>query len=287
MHQKKINAETAVYAVIGSPIKHSKSPAIYNSAFSRDGLNNVYVAFEVSQTQTQQKIEALKLLGVKGINITMPCKHEALVCADELDDAAKYVQAVNTLVFEDDRWKGYNTDGIGFWAAVKTKGYHLKQQRVMIFGSGNTAAILMVQAVLEGVSDIYMVARDLERPLVIKEVIAKLTTDYAVNIKLLDLTDTQALQQALLQSEIVVQATSVGMAPAWQENILPAGLVFKQGALVSDCVYNPLQTEFLKVAEAQGCVILHGLHMLVGQAAENYRLFTACELDVELLLAEI
>ncbi|MGO4928564.1 shikimate dehydrogenase [Fundicoccus sp. Sow4_F4] len=287
MCQQRINGETSLYAVIGSPIKHSQSPSIYNQAFSRFKINSVYLAFEVTKEDTQASIASLKQLGVKGLNITMPCKDEALACADELDETANYVQAVNTLVLDNGRWKGYNTDGIGFWSAVKAKGYQLVKEKVLIFGSGNTAGVLMVQAVLEGVQELVIVGRDLERPLVIKELINRLVKDYGVQIKLVDLSNRHFLERVLLASDIVVQATSVGMAPNCQQTILPKGLLFKKGALVCDIVYNPLQTEFLRVAQEQGCVTLHGLHMLVGQAAVNYALFTSGELDVEWVLGEL
>lgn len=287
MKQTAINGATTLYGVLGTPIKHSKSPAIYNRGFERDQINSVYLAFDVSKDNTQGKIGMLKQLGVKGMNLTMPCKHEAIVCADDLDEAASLVQAVNTLVLEEGRWKGYNTDGIGFWSAVKAKGYHLAEEKVLLFGSGSTAAIILVQAVLEGVQEIVVFARQLERPLVIKALIDKLTAAYAVQIELVDLSNRQLLERALLSSDIVVQATSVGMDPESQRTILPEGVVFKAGALVCDCVYQPLRTEFLRSAEAQGCETLHGLHMLVGQAVENYRLFTGLELDAGALLGEL
>lgn len=287
MAHEKINAETSLYAVIGSPIKHSRSPRIYNQAFKEDAINSVYLAFEVNLADTQDKIGMLKQLGVQGLNVTMPCKHAALACADELDEAANYVQAVNTLVLEEGRWKGYNTDGLGFWSAVKTKGHTVKQKKVLIFGSGNTAAIILVQAVLEGVQDLVVVARNIERPLLIKKLMKRLMADYGVTIELLDLSNRDLLGKALLRSDIVVQATSVGMAPASQSHILPEGLLFKEGALVCDIVYNPLETDFLQLAQAQGCVTMDGLAMLVGQAAVNYRLFTKKQLDVASVLQDL
>lgn len=289
MDKRQVNGHTSLYAVIGSPVKHSKSPAIYNAAFAQDQVNSVYLAFEADEDATPTTIAALKQLGVKGINVTMPGKDVALGSVDELDAAAEYVQAINCLVQQDEaggKWKGYNTDGIGFWASVKKATTRsLVKQSVLIFGSGNTARIILAQAVLEGVPNITVVARGIDhRPLAIIELASKLASSHAVKIQVIDLASTLTVQAALTTSDIVVQATSLGMAPLTNQSILPEGVVFKSGALACDIVYNPAETQFLKAAQLQGCQTLGGIHMLVEQAAVNYQLFTGKELDAEVML---
>lgn len=289
MDKRQVNGYTSLYAVIGSPVKHSKSPAIYNAAFAQNQINSVYLAFEADEDATPTTIAALKQLGVKGINVTMPGKDVALESVDELDAAAEYVQAVNCLVQQDEaggKWKGYNTDGIGFWASVKKATTRsLVKQSVLIFGSGNTARIILAQAVLEGVTNIAVVARGIDhRPLAIIELASKLVNAHEVNIQLIDLASTPAVQAALSTSDIVIQATSLGMTPLTDQSVLPEGVVFKSGALACDIVYNPAETQFLKAAQLQGCQTLGGIHMLVEQAAVNYQLFTGKKLETEVIL---
>lgn len=282
---KEINGKSRMAAVIGSPIHHSKSPLIYNSCFEMDNLNIVYLAFETSQKETISRIEALKNLNVSGINITMPGKLEAIKCVDRLDLAAQYVQAVNMIVLENNEWVGYNTDGEGFWNAVKAHHVMIKSKKVTIFGSGNTTRVILTQAVLEGVSEVNVIARNIERPLEIKTVIAQLKSDYPnTKISLIDLGESEKVQNIMINTEILVQTTSVGMSPNPMNSILENEDWLNPNCVVCDIVYDPRKTLLMHQAEAKGCKIIGGIEMLVHQAALNYTLITGLKMNTEKIL---
>lgn len=183
---------------------------IYNTSFELDKLNLVYLAFETSEDETIDRIQALKSLNAIGINVTMPGKYQALQCVDELDQAAQYVQAINMLIPNNGRWIGFNTDGKGFWNAVQQQDVLLKNQTVTIFGSGNTTRIILAQAALEGIKHINIIARNIYRPL------------------------------AITNADILVQTTSVGMSPNTMQTVLENETWLNPNTVVCDIVYEPL-----------------------------------------------
>lgn len=284
----EINAETKLAAVIGSPIKHSKSPRIYNLSFERDELNAVYLAFEADEAETAAQIEALKNLGVIGINITMPGKFKALQTVQRLNSAAEYVQAVNMIVPEEDAWVGYNTDGAGFWENVKSHGVNLPGKAVVIYGSGNTARVIAAQAVIEGASSVKVIARNLERPLEVKDLLEQLKTDYPeTSLQLIDLADEDNVKQVIATAGILVQSTSVGMAPNDNRSILSKPEWLNAETVVCDVVYEPHQTKLIKQAQERGCKVIGGIGMLVHQAALNYKLMTGRQMDTKYILNKL
>lgn len=285
----EISATTKLAAVIGKPVSHSKSPAIYNHGFQADNINAVYLAFETDEAATIQTIKNLQALDVLGINITMPGKNKALNCVDSLDQVADYVQAVNTIVKKDNHWRGYNTDGEGFWLSLKQDGILLADKKVVLFGSGGTTRVILARAVVEGIKEIDIIARHLERPLAIKKVIARLKTDFPqTQINLIDSAAPDQVRSVLWAADIVVQTTSVGMAPHPEASVLPDGSWLNPKSVVSEVIYEPRETLFLKQAKKSGCLIAGGgLKMLVAQGSLNYQLFTGLKLSTDIVLKAI
>ncbi|AMB98656.1 hypothetical protein AWM75_01000 [Aerococcus urinaehominis] len=270
-----INGETRIAGIVGSPIKHSKSLAIYNQAFARQAVDAVYLAFETCEAETIGRIEALKNLDALLINVTMPGKHQALACVDHVDQAAAYVQAVNTIVKQDDGWWGYNTDGLGFWQSACRHCGHLPGQKITIFGTGSTSRVILAQAVLMGARQIKLVGRQWQRPLAIKTVIEKLRADFPdLAITCLDLAEDDQVKSALNQADIVVQTTSVGMVGQVNQSVVKEADWFSPHNYVFDIIYEPDQTVFLGQAKGRGCQAFNGLLMLWGQAEINYQLAT-------------
>ena len=124
--ENRISGHTRLLALLGSPVDHSGSPAMYNYSFDRLGIDYAYVAFDVKEDQMPQAIEAMKLFNMRGCNVTMPCKTAAVALMDELSPAAELIGAVNTIVNEDGRLIGHNTDGIGFVQKLKEHGGDVK-----------------------------------------------------------------------------------------------------------------------------------------------------------------
>lgn len=132
----EINGRTGFFCLIGSPVGHSGSPAMYNYSFQKTEQDYVYLAFDVDLDKTEEAVSALKALGCKGVNVTMPCKTKVAELADELSDAAELIGACNTVVVKDGKLHGHNTDGIGFVRNLKEHGADVKDKVITVMGAG-------------------------------------------------------------------------------------------------------------------------------------------------------
>ncbi|MGH2063193.1 shikimate dehydrogenase family protein [Aerococcus urinaeequi] len=284
-----INGTTKFAAVIGQPLNHSLSPIIYNTSFKAQDLNMVYIAFETGEDDTIERIEHLKALDVQGINITMPGKFNAMQTVDRLDAAGQYVNAINMITRDDNgQWVGYNTDGAGLWLAVKNRGVDLVGKRLVVYGSGATTRVIIVQAIIEGMTDISVVARNIqEKDLLIKLCDALRADHPQINLKLIDLSDQDHVGQAVKNAEIVIQSTSLGMGSSQGQSILADENWLQEGTVVMDVIYEPMETRFMQQAKARNCVVIGGLDMLVYQAKLNYQLFAHKEMPVQVVFDTI
>lgn len=284
-----INGSTQFAAVIGQPLAHSLSPIIYNTSFKAQDVNMVYIAFETNEAETIERIEHLKALGVQGINITMPGKFAAMQTVDRLDAASQYVNAVNMITRDEaGQWVGYNTDGAGMWLAVKNRGVDLVGKRLVVYGSGATSRIIIAQAVIEGMTAISVVARNiLEKDLLI-QVCDALRADYPnIELQLIDLSAKDQVESAVKNAEIVIQSTSLGMAASQGQSILEDETWLQAGTVVMDVIYEPMETRFMQQAKSRNCLVIGGLDMLVYQAKLNYQLFAHREMPVEVVFDTI
>ena len=134
--EKRISGHTGLLALIGSPVEHSASPLMYNYSFERLGLDYAYVAFDVKEKDVKAALDAMRLFGMRGMNVTMPNKVEAATHVDELSPAAKIIGAVNTIVNENGKLTGYITDGEGFVNNLKDHGVDIKGKKITIAGGG-------------------------------------------------------------------------------------------------------------------------------------------------------
>lgn len=284
-----INGTTKFAAVIGQPLNHSLSPIIYNTSFKAQDLNMVYIAFETGEDDTIERIEHLKALDVQGINITMPGKFNAMQTVDRLDAAGQYVNAINMITRDDNgQWVGYNTDGAGLWLAVKNRGVDLVGKRLVVYGSGATTRVIIVQAIIEGMTDISVVARNIQEKDLLIKLCDALRADYPqINLKLIDLSDQDHVGQAVKHAEIVIQSTSLGMGSSQGQSILADENWLQEGTVVMDVIYEPMETRFMQQAKARNCVVIGGLDMLVYQAKLNYQLFAHKEMPVQVVFDTI
>ena len=284
-----INGTTKFAAVIWQPLSHSLSPIIYNTSFKAQDLNMVYIAFETGEDDTMDRIEHLKALDVQGINITMPGKFNAMQTVDRLDAAGQYVNAINMITRDDNgQWIGYNTDGAGLWLAIKNRGVELVGKRLVVYGSGATSRIIIAQAVIEGMTDISVVARNIQEKDLLIKLCDALRADYPqINLKLIDLSDQDHVGQAVKHAEIVIQSTSLGMGSSQGQSILADENWLQEGTVVMDVIYEPMETRFMQQAKARNCVVIGGLDMLVYQAKLNYQLFAHKEMPVQVVFDTI
>ena len=248
--------------VIGSPIHHSKSPAIHNYWLKKYGIPAQYDAFEVRPEELESFVFSLKERGFAGINVTVPHKVAVMKLMDELSDAAKKAGAVNTVIVrQDGTLYGHNTDGLGFLANVqeKKKKFNIKEKPVVILGTGGAARGVCAALALAGAPEIRLVYRTREKA-------ENLAASVGGNFKLIEW---NKKEEALKGAELLANATTLGMNGFDPLEIDLSGL--NTSAIVADLVYSPLKTELLKQAEEKGHVTADGLGMLLHQACPAFR----------------
>ena len=150
----RISGHTGLLALIGSPVGHSGSPAMYNYSFERLGLDYVYVAFDIKVEEVADAIAAMRTFKMRGCNVTMPCKTEVVKYMDELSPAAQIIGAVNTIVNDNGRLTGHITDGEGFVHNLKDHGIDIKGKKITVAGGGGAATAIQVQCALDGAREI-------------------------------------------------------------------------------------------------------------------------------------
>jgi shikimate dehydrogenase len=251
-------------AVIGSPVAHSLSPAIHCAAFKAAGVDWTYVAFEVAEGAVDAALAAMRTLGIGGLSVTMPHKQAAARAVDRLDPAARALDSVNTVSWDGDDLVGSSTDGAGFVASLAEAGVSVDGARVAIIGAGGAARSVIDALARSGASDITVLNRSEERA----EQAAALATVASVGI-ISDIT----------RADIVVNATSVGMGD-------DAGLpcdpeLFRDGHVVADLVYHPLETAWLRAAKMRDLATVDGLGMLVHQAALQQQIWLGSEAVID------
>lgn len=279
----EINGKTELFCLIGSPVGHSGSPAMYNYSFQKTNLNCAYLAFDVKLEETEAAVNGLKTLGCSGFNVTMPCKTRAAELADELSDAAALIGACNTMVIKDGKLYGHNTDGIGFVKNLKEHGVDVKDKVMTVMGAGGAATAIQVQSALEGAREIHIFNRRDEFYANAENTAKKIeerVPDVKVNVYPLE--DEQKLYEKIGESHILVNATKVGMKPMEEESLIKDTRVFRENLVVADAVYNPRETKMLQEAQAAGCKIaLGGIGMLLRQGETAFRIFTGENMPTE------
>ena len=281
--ENRINGHTKLFCLIGSPVGHSGSPAMYNYSFDKLNMDNAYLAFDVPLEKTAEAVEALKLLHVGGFNITMPCKTAVSQCVDALSPAAEMIGACNTVTVDaEGKLTGHNTDGIGFVRNLAKHGVDVKGKKLVVLGAGGAATALTIQSALDGAAQIRIFNRKgfkfYENG---QRTVAKISAKIpGCQVSIEDLLDSEALAQAVNECDILVNATKVGMAPLDKETLIDAKL-FRPGLVVADTVYNPKETRMILEAKAAGCTVVGGIGMLLQQGVEAFRLFTGEQMPEE------
>ena len=264
--ERRINGHTRLYALIGSPVGHSGSPAMYNYSFEKLGIDAAYLAFDIPLEKTKDAIDAFRTLNVGGFNITMPNKTAAAQLVDRLSPAAELVGACNTVVVEEDKtMTGHITDGIGFVRNLKEQGVGIEGKKIVLLGTGGAATAIAVQAALDKASEIAIFNRKDEFFANGEKTVEKIkkAVPSMKKIYIEDIDDEKKLGEAIAGSDLLINATRAGMSPL--ENVLPVPeeLLHKDLA-VADVVYNPRETLLIKKAKEAGCkAAVGGIGMLL------------------------
>lgn len=274
---------TRLICLLGSPVAHSVSPMMHNTAFEALSLPYRYLCFDIKENQISEAVKALKLFDARGFNCTMPLKTAVVPFCDELSPAARLMGAVNTVVIEDGRLLGHNTDGTGYMQSVKEAGYSIIGEKMTLLGAGGAATAICVQAALDGVKEITIFSRPGERFVKMEELAEKLIKETECDISVKELSDREALEESLSASKILTNATSAGMAPHEDICPIPEELLLPRDLIVSDIIYNPRQTKLLRMADRSGCPSFNGMCMLLYQGAAAFKIWTDQEMPVELV----
>ncbi len=275
-----ITGRTRLIGIFGNPVHHSLSPVIQNAALETAGLDYVYVPFRVQPGEDlKSAVEAVRVLNLRGVNVTIPHKVEVMQYLDEIDPHARAVGAVNTIVNEDGELKGYNTDGLGYLSSlVESTGFDVKGKRVIMAGAGGAARSIFYALLSEGPASLVIANRSRDKAAALIE---EFSDEFAgVEISATSL-DADFLAKGAEGADLLVNTTSLGMGSNPPLDIVLDGL--NAGAVVSDIVYSPLETPLLASALAAGFAIHDGLSMLTAQGAVGFELWTGTKAPVGIM----
>ena len=277
----RISGHTGLLALIGSPVGHSGSPAMYNYSFERLGLDYVYVAFDIKVEEVADAIAAMRTFKMRGCNVTMPCKTEVVKYMDELSPAAQIIGAVNTIVNDNGHLTGHITDGIGFMSALKDNDIDVIGKKMTIVGAGGAATAIEIQAALDGVAEITIFNRKDEFWDRAVSTVEKINTKTSCHAVLYDLADLDKLKAEMDDSFIFVNATGVGMKPLEGQSVVPDKSYFRPELIVIDVPYSPLETKMRSMAKEIGCKTMNGLGMMLFQGSAAFELWTGEPMPIE------
>ena len=272
----KIDGYTRLAAVVANPIKHSISPFIHNSAFEATGINGVYLALEVEVSDLAETVANIRRYQMFGINLSMPYKEEVIPYLDELSDEVRLIGAVNTVVNQNGNLIGYNTDGKGFFKSLPS--FTILGKKMTLLGAGGAAKAILAQAILDGASQVSVFVRSTSMEKT-KAYLETLQSETGFRVDLYALEEHSVLQERIADSDLLVNATSVGMDG--KSSPVPENLLLPENLLVADIIYQPFETPFLQWAKNQGNVAVNGLGMLLYQAAEAFKLWTGKDMPTD------
>lgn len=263
-----------VYGIFGDPIEHTLSPLMHNVAFKVLEMNAVYMPFRVTAENLSGAVQAIRSLELGGVNVTIPHKEAVTAYLDHLQGDALLTGSVNTIVNRDGVLYGYSTDGEGMLLSLqKEAGFSPQGKRVLLLGAGGVARAAAFTLIREGVEELSLVNRTLQRAETLAEQIRE-KTGFVVRCFTYE---DSALPDYLGQLDLVVNGTSVGMYPQTKARPpLPLDKL-SPACLICDLVYRPLETELLKEAKKHGLRTLGGLGMLLYQGVLAFQHWTGVE----------
>lgn len=286
----RINGETKLVGLIATPIGHSLSPAMHNMSFRKLNLNYAYMAFEVGNDQLTDVVTGMRALNLRGFNVSMPNKTKILPLLDELSPAAQFIGAVNTVVNENGKFIGHNTDGIGYMRGLIEAGIDVIGKKMTLIGAGGAATAIAIQAALAGVEEISIFNRDdhfFPRAVKNVEIINEQIRDKNCRANVYHLEDLDQLKEEITTSDILTNGTNVGMKPLEGQSPIPDASWLHPELTVSDVIYIPRKTKLLEQAESVGCRTINGLGMMLWQGAKAFEMWTGHVMPVEYIKEQL
>ncbi len=275
---REIGPETKLVGVFGYPVKHSASPAMHNAAFRACGLDYLYLAFEVKPENLRDALTGLPALGICGVNLTIPHKEDAVQYMNELSKEVIDSGAVNTVVIESGKLKGYNTDIKGFLKSLsEDAGFTPGGKKVVIFGAGGGSRAVLFGLAQARVSEVIIASKPFKQADELASEIAQKFPE--VEIKAIPF-NSESIGEEISSCSLLVNATPLGMKgeiPISNTECLHEGLT------VYDLIYTPASTSLLEEARGRGAKTINGLSMLVYQGAASFKLWTGKEPPISVM----
>jgi len=272
-----IDGSTTLVGVFGAPIEHTASPAMHNAAFEALKMNWAYLAFHVEPQALRTALQGARDMRLAGVNLTVPHKILALDCVDDIDAEARKLGAVNTVVMEKGKLRGFNTDGYGFLKAIKEEfNLSIRGKRILVLGAGGAARAIAVKCALEGAARVAVANRTPARI----EPIAREIRNTKSEFSSLALT-AEEIRKVIPDVDLVVNATSVGLKEG--DSLGLTADLFSSRLRVYDAIYRPAKTELLGIAETAGAQVANGLGMLLHQGAKSFEIWTKRKAPLEVM----
>ena len=276
-----VTAKTKKVGLICWPIGHSLSPVMHNAAFGALGMDWVYLPLPVRAENLEAGVRGLQALSFEGCNVSVPYKTQIIQYLDEVDDAARQMNAVNTIKISEGKLIGSNTDPVGFVRQLTSDGVVPDDFNILVIGAGGAA-----RAALFGLSQFkirhitVMDTIQTQAESLVRDLSALYPTD-TVDYELPSEENFKKLSNGL---NLVINATPVGMFPKVDASPWPAKVKMPEDAVFFDIVYNPQETKLLSMAKAKGNKTLSGLGMLVHQGVASFEIWTGTTPPVDLMV---
>ncbi len=274
--------------IIGNHIVHTMSPAMHTAALKKLNLDYDYGVMDVTPDMLPNLIASIRTLNFRGVNVTVPYKEKVMPLIDEISEEARMIGAVNTIVNNNGRLTGHNTDAHGVYVSLSQFTEEIKNSNVVIFGAGGAA-----RAAIYAVAKFFLPKRIVIANRTVKnaEVIANEFADKFRSTKFVCTSDHTTTAREMETASLLINTTSVGMTPFEERHMLPPHSVIQSNQIVLDIVYNPIETALLKIARQAGARTVSGIEMLLGQGAKAFELFTDNEFPIndarEVLMKEL
>lgn len=276
-----ITGKTKLLGIIGDPVEHSLSPVMHNAAIASLGLDYIYVPFPVKQGDLAQVIAGFSAFELEGFSITIPHKQEIMPFLSVISQDAKNIGAVNTVWRTVDGWQGTNTDAVGFIAPLETMSLDWTKVTPVILGNGGAARAVIAGLTNLGCQQIHVVGRNSDN-------LARFYQSWWHSpeiTSLLKIHNWDSLRSLIPAADLLINTTPVGMSPHIDASPVTESLMqhLKPGAIAYDLIYTPNPTQFLKLAQAQGAVIIDGLEMLLQQGVAALKIWLQHPVPVDIM----
>ncbi len=281
-----VNIKTKMIALLGKPLSQSYAARMQNAAYKAAGIDMLYFYSEVENDHLPDVVNGLRYMSFAGFAVTKPNKVEIMKYVDEKDPLCEKMNASNTVVLlPDGKLKAYNTDGIGFYRALKEEMPDINMEKSTFFciGAGGAGRAICSVLAYYGAKKIYIANRTISKA---KQLVDDINENFAPVAELVDLGDTVLLKDKINESNVILNNTGLGMITSIGETPIPKEYL-RPEHLCFDATYNPSKTRFLTEAEEMGCSIMNGLGMSLYQGAEQIELWSGKAAPIEAMRREL